>query len=95
MIGLSQRENSVEVVINARPKDEEEKEYGKFDKWEIESCVDCLIRAEEIKADPEKMKHVKPILDEKMGKLKKAISSISGLKEKASSISSEETEDEE
>jgi len=51
----------MEVVIQAQPvegKKEEKKEYGKYDKWEVESWADTIVRAEEIKADPEKMKYV-------------------------------------
>ena len=72
----------------------EEKEYGKFDKWEIESAVRTICEAEEIKADPEKMKYVKPLLEKKVAGMKTVISSIAGLREKAKSIT-EESESEE
>ncbi|MBQ8475710.1 hypothetical protein IJ531_01460 [bacterium] len=42
---------------------EEKNKYGKFDEWVIRDAVDCLVRAEEIKKDKEKMKYVLPMLD--------------------------------
>lgn len=81
----------MEVVVNATPvaekeKEKEKKEYGKWDKWEIESCADCLIRAEEIKADPEKMKFVSEFIDKKYKGVQKAVSSIKDLRKKASEV---------
>lgn len=71
-----------EVIVSGRPVDEksEEKEYGKFDKWEIECAVDTLIRASEIQADEEKMKYIRPLLEKKVQGLQKAVSSLSDLK---------------
>lgn len=66
--------------LAAAPK-KEKNEYGKWDKWEIENAADTLIRAEEIKADKEKMKYVSKCLDKKAKETKKAITSIEGLKE--------------
>lgn len=72
----------MEVTINATPaEDKTEKKYGKYDEWEIKCDVDCLLKAEEIKADKEKMKYVGPMLMEKMDKTKKAINSLDKLKE--------------
>lgn len=89
----------MEVKINATPlegSEEKEKKYGKYDEWEICSAVDCLLRAEEIKNDKEKMAYVKPLLDEKMGNLSKAIRSLSDLKAVAKKkMAEEETEDDE
>jgi hypothetical protein len=74
----------MEVKIMAEPtedsKDSEDGEYGPFEKWEIESAVRTLLEAEEIKADPEKMKYVKMCMEEKYGAVKKAINSLSDLK---------------
>lgn len=50
----------------------EKKEFGKFDRWEIESAVECLIRAEQIKLDKEKMKYVLPLLEKQKSALDKA-----------------------
>ena len=55
----------------------------KYDKWELEDCANCIVRAEEIKADAEKMKAIKPILEKKMKGYKSAISSLAELKEYA------------
>lgn len=59
---------------------------GKYDKYEIENCMDTLIRAEEIKQDPEKMKQVSKL----MGKKKKAISSIDDLRAAAQEVEDDE-----
>lgn len=71
----------MEVKIHAMPVESEEKEkkYGKFDDWEIESAARTLAEAEEIKADPEKMKYVKMCMEEKMGGMKKALASVSSV----------------
>lgn len=52
---------------------EEKKEFGKFDRWEIENAVRTLIEAEQIKLDKEKMKYVLPLLE----KQKKALDNAS------------------
>lgn len=53
------------------------KEYGKFDRWEIENAVDIIIKAEQIKLDKEKMKYVLPLLE----KQKKALDNASSAAE--------------
>lgn len=82
----------MEVIVNATPKESEEKkkEYGDYDKWEIESAVDCLIRAEEIKQDKEKMKYVKQCMDTKYKGVKKVISSIADIKKASNEMDKEE-----
>ncbi len=55
----------------------EKKEYGKFDRWEIEGAVRTLIEAEQIKLDAEKMKYVLPILE----KQKKALDKVADVAE--------------
>lgn len=60
-----------------------EKKFGKFDEWEINCAVRTLIEAEEIKADSEKMKYIRPLLEEKLQKTQKAITSLADLKEVA------------
>lgn len=57
--------------------EKEKKEFGKFDRWEIESAVETIIRAEQIKLDKEKMKYVLPMLE----KQKKAIDKVSSAAE--------------
>ena len=59
---------------------EEKKEYGKFDKWEIESAARTLVEAEEIKADKEKMKYVSMCMTKKHAAEKKAIESIDDIR---------------
>lgn len=54
----------------------------KFDKWEIEGWVNTLTESEEIKADEEKMKLIKPLLAKKAKAFKK-ITSLADLKEVA------------
>jgi len=67
----------VEVEMENEGK-KEKKMYGKYEEYEINNCVDTLMRAEEIKSDSEKMKYVKMAIDKK----KKAIASISDLKDR-------------
>ena len=57
----------------SEPK-KEKKEFGKFDRWEIESAARTLIEAEQIKLDKEKMKYVLPLLEEQKQALDKASS---------------------
>ena len=73
---------------------EEKKEYGKFDKWEIESAVRTLVEAEEIKADAEKMKYVKMCMQKKHTAEKKVIESIEDLRALSKGGEDEEMEDE-
>ena len=57
---------------NEKPQEEEEKkEFGKFDRWDIEHAVNILIEAEQIKLDKEKMKYVLPILEKQKQALDK------------------------
>jgi hypothetical protein len=83
---------SVEVKVMGEPVKAEKK--GEPDKWEIDCWVRTLVEAEEIKADPEKMKYVKP----KLAMTKKAIDSVAGLRElaqaKAAEIPEEEDDEE-
>lgn len=53
---------------------EKEASPKKMDEWEIDSAMDTLVRAEEIKKDKKLMKAIYP-------KMKKKISSIEELKE--------------
>lgn len=55
------------------------KEFGKFDRWEIESAVRTIIEAEQIKLDKEKMKYVLPMLEEQKKALDKASSAAEVL----------------
>lgn len=72
----------IEVEVSKEKKDK--KEYGKYEKYEVESWASTLMKAEEIKANPEKMKYVKMCLDKK----KKAISSIDDLRKRAQEVES-------
>jgi len=60
-------------------KEKEDSKYGKYEEWEIESAARTLKEAEEIKADPEKMKYVKMCMEHEMGEMKKAYDSISSI----------------
>lgn len=63
--------------IKTASEKKEKKEYGKFDRWEIENAVDIIIKAEQIKLDKEKMKYVLPLLE----KQKKALDNASSAAE--------------
>lgn len=56
---------------------EDKKEFGKFDRWEIENAVNTIIEAEQLKLDTEKMKYVLPELE----KRKKALDNFSSAAE--------------
>ena len=59
--------------------EKEKKEYGKFDRWEIENAVETIIKAEQIKLDKERMKYVLPLLEEQKKALDKASSAAEVL----------------
>lgn len=59
--------------------EKEKKEFGKFNRWEIESAVRTIIEAEQIKLDKEKMKYVLPMLEEQKKALDKASSAAEVL----------------
>jgi len=50
--------------------------YDPFEDYEIESAANDIQRAEEHKADPEKMKHIKAHMDTKKKAMDKAHASI-------------------
>ena len=52
----------------------EKKEFGKYDRWEIESAARTIIEAERIKLDKDKMKYIVPILEKEKKALDKASS---------------------
>lgn len=66
----------MEVEVELEDKKGMKKEYGKYDKYEVENWADTLMKAEEIKQDAEKMKYVKQCLAKK----KTAINSIADLR---------------
>ncbi len=81
----------MEVKIHAQPIDskEEKKEYGKFDKWEVEGWARSLMEAEKIKQDPEKLKYAKMCLQKDKDAMN-AISSIADLRKKKKEIDEED-----
>ena len=58
-----------------------EKKKGKFDDYEVESFARTLHEAEEIKADPAKLKAAHGHMKKKLKATKKAITSISGIRQ--------------
>lgn len=74
---------SVEIEVKSDKEDSEEKEYGKYDKWEIQSAARTLMEAEEIKADSEKMKYVAQCMKEQADNMANVINSIDDLKKLA------------
>lgn len=64
-------------MANEVEKEKEKKEFGKFDRWEIEDAVRTIIEAEQLKLDTEKMKYVLPELE----KRKKALDNFSSAAE--------------
>lgn len=64
--------------------EDEGAEPKKFDKYEVESAADTIMRAHEHMANPALMKHVQKHLDKKA----KAIRSIADLKSRRSEMES-------
>lgn len=60
----------------------------KYEDYEVKSWADTLMQAEEIKADPEKMKLLHPHLEKKS----KAIKSLDDLRSKAKQVAADEME---
>lgn len=61
--------------------EKKKKKYGKFEDYEIEGAARTIQEAEEIKADPEKMKYVAKCLKEKASAAKKAVTSIQDIRD--------------
>lgn len=80
---------SVEVEVK-----KEDKKYGKYDKYEIESAARTLRESEEIKADEEKMKYVKKCLEKESKAAEKAYKSISDMREDYKKMDDEEGDEE-
>lgn len=57
-------------------KNNDKKEYGKYDRWEIEGAVRTIIEAEQIKLDAEKMKYVLPELEKQKSAIDRASSVV-------------------
>lgn len=69
----------MKVQVEAQPVETEKEDGEKYDQWQLKSFVNTILEAEEIKADPEIMALIKPILQKKAAAAKK-ITSLSGLK---------------
>jgi hypothetical protein len=69
---------------------EDKVEKKEYDEYEIKECAECLLKAEEIKADPEKMAKVQEYLANKKKSIDTAlgtkITSMKQLKEKANKM---------
>jgi hypothetical protein len=83
----------MEISIEATPI---EKKSKKPDEWQIKDWCRTICEAEEIKADAEKMKYVKPELEKKIAGMKKAVSSLSDLRTiaKSKTVKTEDDDDE-
>jgi len=71
-------------LMELEAKEKEAEESEEMDEYELEHCLETLLKAEEIKQDPKKMAQLKPLLAKK----KKAILSFDGLRELAEKKSS-------
>jgi hypothetical protein len=60
----------------------------------LNDCAECVVRAEEIKADRALMKELEPYLEEKMKRIKKVLS-LDEIRKLASEKSLEEQDEEE
>lgn len=75
----------MEALDGPKKTKEEKKEYGPYEKYQVERWVETLVEAEEIKQDPEKMKYVSKCMKKK----KKAINSIADLRNRYNEMSDE------
>lgn len=82
----------MDVIVSASPVDPKKAEKKGPDEWEIQSWARTIIEAEEIKADPKKMKLVAPHLKAKVKGLQGAIKSIADLKTVAAAKAAEESD---
>lgn len=78
-------ENKMSLSPPPMPADEGAKEekkspYHPFDEWEIKNAADTLNQAEEIKSNPEKMKHVKTHMEKNIKHSQKAIGNLDELR---------------
>lgn len=64
------------MEIEIETENETEAKDKKYDEYEIKECAQTILKAEEIKADPEKMK----LVTEFLNKQKSAIDSVVGGK---------------
>lgn len=71
---------SLEVASQSPKSNPEDSSTKGPDKWEIDNWVRTIMEAEEIRDDPEKMKHVSPLLEKKAASAQKAIRSIADLR---------------
>lgn len=70
----------VEIEISTEKEDGEEKEYGKWNKWEIESAARTLLEAAAIKQDKEKMKYVAECMRKQADAMDEVVGSLDDLK---------------
>ena len=75
----------MEMTVSGSPVKEkkEKKKYGKYEEYDIRDDARTIQRAEEIKADKDKMKYVKMCLEEKAAAAKKAVTSIQDIRDAA------------
>lgn len=78
----------ISIEVEKEGEDKEPKE------WEIESWCRTICDAEKIKADPEKMAYVKPMMEKMMNGTKAAYKSIKSLKAKANEMAKAEADGE-
>lgn len=76
------------MEIEIETENETEAKDKKYDEYEIKECAQTILKAEEIKADPEKMKLVSEFLNKQKSAIDsvvggKKITSMKQLKEKA------------
>lgn len=82
----------MEMKVSGEPV-KEEKEYGEYDKYEIESAARTLKEAEEIKADAKKMKYVKKCMEKQMKAVNKAYKSIDDMRADYKKMNSEDNDE--
>lgn len=71
-------------------KEKKDKEYGKYEKYEIEDAARTLREAERIKNDKEKMKYVTKCLEKDAKAFNNVIKSIKDIRVAANEIEDED-----
>jgi len=76
-----------------KKKDNDYGQKGAYSDWEIKDWARDITRAEELKSNPDKMQYIQKCLDKDFKAMKKAISSIEGLRDKRQELLGDDTDD--
>lgn len=86
MISIGPKADNKKMMRGIENEESDNESSETPDEMEVQCWADTLMRAEEIKNDPQKMKHVQPLLKKKL----KTISSLADLRQVAKEKGMEE-----